>query len=298
MSSYILQANRFKLLKNYNTLISTLVLTICAFCLFGCKASNAPNNEVKIETTNTTEFLQEAIEIEDTLIDDDEVAYEPKEEKIVRKPKPSKKTEKKLSADLVKNYKTAVPKKKVKDPNRPILKFDYLTYDFGDIDEGDIVEHEYYFTNTGRTPAIISDASSSCGCTTPNYPKYPIRPGERGSIKVVFDSKGRLLSQRKSITITANTDPNYTTMYLTGEVWRTARKNDVIPTTVPSIKDQLNRKTETNNQKITNSANLPNAAITPSIIERKKVAEPSKIQAKVKPIVQRIPKKENTSKPK
>lgn len=204
-------------------LFSYTLLFIGFFCTIGCKQKIDHKQKPVIISQNENNKYQEAIEIEDTLPDDDDSV---KPEKIqVNKPKPKpKKQEELLSPDIVKNYKTARPKKRVKDPNRPILKFDNLEYNFGYIDEGDTVTHDFYFINVGRRPAIISEATTSCGCTVPSFPKYPIQPGQREKITVVFDSKGRLLKQNKSITITANTDPNYTTMYLTGEVWRTAKR--------------------------------------------------------------------------
>jgi len=214
-----------------------LLFIIGLLCCVSCKQKIPEQKQAVILSQNDNISYQEAIEIEDTLPDDDDIiSKEPiknsrpiansKRKNYPRSnvnSKPQKKEEL-LSTDIVRNYKTARPKKRVKDPNRPILRFDNLEYNFGYIDEGDIVNHDFYFTNVGRTPAIITEATTSCGCTVPSFPKYPIRPGQREKISVVFDSKGRLLKQNKSITITANTDPNYTTMYLTGEVWRTPKK--------------------------------------------------------------------------
>jgi len=194
-----------------------------------CKQKIVDKNEPVIISQNSNTDYQEAIELEDTLPDDDDIVKaEPKQiekPRPISKPKPKpKKREELISTEIIQNYKTARPKKRAKDPNRPILKFDKLEHNFGYIDEGEIITHDFFFTNVGRTPAIISEATTSCGCTVPSFPKYPIMPGQREKITVVFDSKGRLLKQNKSITITANTDPNYTTMYLTGEVWRKPKR--------------------------------------------------------------------------
>ena len=88
----------------------------------------------------------------------------------------------------------------------PILKFDFDTYDFGEVTDGEIVEVDYTFKNTGETNLIIYDASASCGCTVPEYPKdKEIKPGESGVIKARFDSSGQTGKQVKSITLTTNT---------------------------------------------------------------------------------------------
>ncbi|MBC7915209.1 MAG: DUF1573 domain-containing protein [Pyrinomonadaceae bacterium] len=100
----------------------------------------------------------------------------------------------------------------------PILQFDKDNYDFGKIKQGEKAAHEYKFTNTGKTPLIITDATATCGCTIPEYPKEPVAPGQSGVIKVVFDSANKSGMQHKVVTITSNTNPATTEVYLTGEV--------------------------------------------------------------------------------
>lgn len=99
-----------------------------------------------------------------------------------------------------------------------VIKFDQMEYNFGTINEGDKVSHEYAFTNTGKTPLIISQALASCGCTVPEYPKEPIAPGKGGVIKVVFNSTAKFGKQNKAITITSNAVPSTTTLYLIGDI--------------------------------------------------------------------------------
>jgi hypothetical protein len=84
-------------------------------------------------------------------------------------------------------------------------KFESLEHDFGDIKSGDKVEHVYKFTNTGKADLVISSAKPSCGCTVPSYTQTPVKPGESGEIKAVFDSTGKSGSQNKTITVTMNT---------------------------------------------------------------------------------------------
>ncbi len=88
----------------------------------------------------------------------------------------------------------------------PVIEFDHRNHDFGEISEGDIAETEFVFTNVGESDLIISDASGSCGCTVPDYPKNtPIKPGESGKIVVKFDSNNRPGLQRKAVTLITNT---------------------------------------------------------------------------------------------
>ena len=111
------------------------------------------------------------------------------------------------------------PSKKIKEANVistkerlensedfPVIEFDKNNHDFGEILEGDIAETEFVFTNVGESDLIISDASGSCGCTVPDYPKNtPIKPGESGKIVVKFDSNNRPGLQRKAVTLITNT---------------------------------------------------------------------------------------------
>ncbi|WPU92672.1 DUF1573 domain-containing protein [Mucilaginibacter sabulilitoris] len=102
--------------------------------------------------------------------------------------------------------------------NAPVMKFEKESHDFGKIKTGDKVSYDFKFTNNGKSPLIITDAVASCGCTTPEWPKTPVKPGESGLIKVVFNSAGKSGLQDKQITITANTVPAQNMVHLIGEV--------------------------------------------------------------------------------
>jgi hypothetical protein len=98
------------------------------------------------------------------------------------------------------------------------LEFEEEVFDFGDIVEGDVVEHVFKFKNAGKSPLIISHAVGSCGCTVPEWPQEPIAPGDLGEVKVKFNSTGKQGEQDKTITISANTIPNKTKIRIVGGV--------------------------------------------------------------------------------
>ncbi len=102
--------------------------------------------------------------------------------------------------------------------NAPVMKFEFESHDFGKVKAGDKVTYEFNFTNTGQTPLIISNATASCGCTVPEWPKAPVQPGQGGKIKVTFDSANKEGLQDKQITVTANTSPAQNVVHLIGEV--------------------------------------------------------------------------------
>ncbi len=78
------------------------------------------------------------------------------------------------------------------------------TYDFGTIKQGETIEHIFKFKNTGKNDLIIRKMKSSCGCTAVSVGSKTIKPGEEGSIKAVFNSRGKRGRQHKSITVTTN----------------------------------------------------------------------------------------------
>lgn len=100
----------------------------------------------------------------------------------------------------------------------PTFSFKEETYDFGDITQGDVVEHVFTFTNTGDAPLVIQDAKASCGCTIPKKPEQPVAPGETSEIGVKFNSTGKSGVVKKAITITANTNPAVTQLYITANI--------------------------------------------------------------------------------
>jgi hypothetical protein len=91
-------------------------------------------------------------------------------------------------------------------------------YNFGKVTDGEKVEYNYRFKNSGKNPLIITAASASCGCTVPEKPDAPIQPGETGFLKVVFNSKGRVGEVHKEVTVVSNAYPAFPLLQLSGEV--------------------------------------------------------------------------------
>ncbi len=87
----------------------------------------------------------------------------------------------------------------------PVMTFEEKEFDFGNIEQNTPQEHTFVFTNTGEAPLIITNASSSCGCTVPDYPKdTPIQPGEKGELVVKFNGSG-MNQVIKTVTLNTNT---------------------------------------------------------------------------------------------
>jgi hypothetical protein len=98
------------------------------------------------------------------------------------------------------------------------IKFDKTKHDFGNIVEGDSAVYDFTFTNTGTNPLKISMVKPACGCTTPSYTKEAVAPGEKGFVRVKFDSNGRAGKANKYVTVFANTEPAATKLTFTAEV--------------------------------------------------------------------------------
>jgi outer membrane murein-binding lipoprotein Lpp len=98
------------------------------------------------------------------------------------------------------------------------FQFSEMTYDFGTINEGEVIERVFNFTNNGQAPLVISNITASCGCTSPDWSKAPIQPGKTGFVKVVFNSAAKSGAQSPTVTIQANTNPAVTRLSMSGSV--------------------------------------------------------------------------------
>ena len=94
----------------------------------------------------------------------------------------------------------------------PEIKFTEEVHDFGKITQGERVKTNFTFTNTGRSNLIISNVSTTCGCTVADYPKDPIAPGKGGKIEVEFNSEGKSGNVERKITVVSNCEPNATSL--------------------------------------------------------------------------------------
>ena len=123
--------------------------------------------------------------------------------------------EDRISAKLVNNPITA-EKGKQTGP-LPEISFDKLRHNFGKINQGESVSHQFVFTNTGEAELIINNAKGSCGCAVPKWPRKPIAPGKSEEIKVTFNSN-KIGEQKKNITLTTNATPSIKILTIEGMV--------------------------------------------------------------------------------
>ena len=102
---------------------------------------------------------------------------------------------------------------------KAVISAEETRYDFGTIKEADgNVSHTFIISNTGDKPLVITRVIASCGCTTPEWPKAPIAPGQKGEIKVTFNPDGRPGPFAKTISVYSNGKKGSFILNIRGEV--------------------------------------------------------------------------------
>ena len=106
------------------------------------------------------------------------------------------------------------------------IKFDKTTHNFGTFSEANpVVSCVFTFTNVGEQPLVVNQAIASCGCTVPEYTKEPIKPGEKGKIKVTYNGEGKFPGHfKKSITVRTNGTVEMTRLYIEGDMTEAEKK--------------------------------------------------------------------------
>lgn len=123
-------------------------------------------------------------------------------------------TDGQLSGDLVTISKSASES----SDKQAVITFDKTEHNFGTLLQGEVVTYSFHFTNSGNVPLLVSNVTTTCGCTVADYPREPIAPGKDGFIKATYDSKGHHGFQSRAITVSANTMPAQTVLRMKGEV--------------------------------------------------------------------------------
>ncbi len=107
---------------------------------------------------------------------------------------------------------------KINSKDSTKIEFTETRFEFGDIVQGERIQHTFKFKNVGDKPLVISEVHSSCGCTIADYSDKPLSPGSEGYIKVSFNSAGKQGNQYKTVTIISNTKPGKNILVIRGNV--------------------------------------------------------------------------------
>ena len=127
--------------------------------------------------------------------------------------------------------KPATPK--VEKVDAPSLKFETSEVDYATVEQDSEPFRVFKFVNNGNAPVTISNATGSCGCTVPTYPKEPIMPGETSEIKVRYDTH-RVGGFQKTVTLTTNLAESQITLRIKGDVYE-KKQTPGVPSTGGSM---------------------------------------------------------------
>ncbi len=121
-----------------------------------------------------------------------------------------------ISANITYDFSEMTEKEK---QNAPKISFDTETFNYGQVQSGQMVEFEFIFRNTGKDPLRILKTKPSCGCTGSETEMTLLKKGQSSKIKGRFDTRGRSGQQHHNITVHTN-DPErpVVVLYIQGEV--------------------------------------------------------------------------------
>ncbi len=135
---------------------------------------------------------------------------------------------------------------KIASPNaekvaQPAISEESLTlkeseFDFGKIPQGKPVTHIFKFINTGKTPFALNNVQASCGCTTPEWNKEIVNPGQTATIIVGYNAANEG-AFAKPVTITYNGNLSKQ-IIIKGEVWKTPVTSAPENSAVKSLKNE------------------------------------------------------------
>jgi len=97
------------------------------------------------------------------------------------------------------------------------ITFTKTTHDFGKIPYKGDGTYKFEFENTGSKPLILTSVNASCGCTSPDWPEKPFKPGEKGEVTVKYNT-GIIGKFTKYIYVHSNAKDNSVKLKITGVV--------------------------------------------------------------------------------
>ena len=93
------------------------------------------------------------------------------------------------------------------------------THDFKTIKEADgEATHAFKIKNEGKTPLVISKVTSTCSCTTAEFTKEPIAPGDTVEIKVTYDPANRIGPFTRTVSVYSNGSKGTNVLTIKGNV--------------------------------------------------------------------------------
>ena len=110
-----------------------------------------------------------------------------------------------------------------------VIEFETTEHDYGTIPFKGDGTYEFVFKNTGKEPLVLKNVRSSCGCTVPEWPKEPIKKGEKSKIKVSYNTR-ITGSFSKSISVYSNASDAPFVLSIKGKVEEAKKDMSAAPT--------------------------------------------------------------------
>ncbi len=126
-----------------------------------------------------------------------------------------------LSAQKIKDKK-ALQSTKVAPLRGPEVRFKNKIHDFGRINiDIQYARTSFVFYNIGDKPLRITNCVASCGCTTPDWSRDSVMPGDSGFVDVRYETINHPGTFRKTITVYTNSDSTpFVHLDILGDVYR------------------------------------------------------------------------------
>ena len=124
--------------------------------------------------------------------------------------------EQKITSDLVRISLTA--DESIDEVSMPEIEVDNDFFDFGEMNQDELVSIFFKLKNVGDAPLLIRSAKASCGCTVPEWPRDPVGVGDTTNIKVTFNSGKKSGKQNKTVTLVTNAIPSTKVLTIKGIV--------------------------------------------------------------------------------
>lgn len=102
--------------------------------------------------------------------------------------------------------------------NKPKITFKETLFSFGDTEEGTKIKHIFNYTNTGKSPLIIAEIRTTCGCTVTAWDKKPLKTGKSAQIEVTFDTSNKVGRQHKTLVVLTNATKSLIYLEMQGNV--------------------------------------------------------------------------------
>lgn len=123
------------------------------------------------------------------------------------------------AADSIAAVKDSIAKLEASLVDGVQMTFKHTDHNFGNQESGSDISYDFEFINTGKADLIIQNVSTSCGCTTPQWTRQPVKSKEKGVITVKYDSS-RIGQFSKTITVYSNAKNSPVVLQIRGNVNR------------------------------------------------------------------------------